>query len=117
MNELTQNPKLPDDRILEFKARVFKTIGDPNRLKILEILRTGKNCQCEIIPLIEQSQPTVSRHLKLLEDAGLIKSTKEGTRVFYTVVDQHIFNLLDSIDENMINLISEELAKKIVIPG
>ncbi len=110
---MVQNIALPDDKELEFKARIFKTIGDPNRLKILEILRNGENCQCEIIPLIEQSQPTVSRHLKLLEEAGLIKSRKDGTRVFYNVVDTHIFNLLDAIDEDMIELISEELIKNI----
>ena len=102
-----------DTRVLEFKAKIYKTIGDPNRLKILEILRQGENCQCEIIPLIEQSQPTVSRHLKLLDDSGLIKRKKEGTRVIYSVVDPHIYNLLDAIDENMIDLISQELTNKI----
>ena len=66
---------IPDEKILEFKSRIFKVIGDANRLKIIEILRSGENCQCEIIPLIAQSQPTVSRHLKLLEEAGLIRST------------------------------------------
>ena len=110
---MIQNLSLPGDRVLEFKAKIFKIIGDSNRLKILEVLREGENCQCEIIPLIEQSQPTVSRHLNLLEDAGLIRSRKDGTRVFYNVVDLHIFNLIDSIDENMIDIISQELAKKI----
>ena len=43
---------LPDEKILEFKSRIFKVIGDANRLKIIEILRSGENCQCEIIPLI-----------------------------------------------------------------
>ena len=104
---------LPEDRVLEFKAKIFKIIGDENRLKILEILRSGEICQCEIIPLIEQSQPTASRHLKLLENAGLIRSRKDGTRVFYNVVDPHIFNLIESIDGNMIELISQQLAKKI----
>ena len=104
--------QVPDDRALEFKARLFKVIGDPNRLKALEILRSGENCQCEIVPLLGQSQPTVSRHLKLLEDAGLITSRKDGTRMFYRVVDEHIFNLLDSIDDNMIEIVSQEIAKK-----
>ena len=104
---------LPEDRTLVFKAKIFKTIGDPNRVKILEILRQGENCQCEIIPLLEQSQPTVSRHLKLLEDAGLISSKKDGTRVIYNVVDPHIFNLIDAVDDDMIDLISQELSKKI----
>ncbi len=113
MIELNNNTPLQEDRVLEFKSKIFKIIGDSNRLKILEILRKGENCQCEIIPLIAQSQPTVSRHLKLLEDAGLIQSKKEGTRVIYNVVDPHIFNLIDAIDENMVEMITAELTKKI----
>lgn len=101
-----------NERVLDFKARIFKVIGDPNRLKILETLRHGEICQCELIPIIGQAQPTVSRHLKLLEDAGLISSTKDSTRVLYRVVDGHIFSLLDAVDANMMELVSQELAKK-----
>lgn len=104
--------QIPDDRVLDFKARIFKVLGDPNRLKILETLRQGEICQCELIPIIGQAQPTVSRHLKLLEDAGLISSTKDSTRMLYRVVDSHIFSLLDAIDANMMELVSQELAKK-----
>lgn len=104
--------KLPNNQVLEFKSRLFKVIGDPNRLKILEILRHGEICQCELIPIIRQSQPTVSRHLKLLEEAGLITSSKDGTRVLYRIVDEHIYNLIDAIDDNMIQLVSTEIAKK-----
>ena len=103
---------LPNEKLLDFKSRIFKVIGDANRLKVLEILRSGENCQCEIIPMIAQSQPTVSRHLKLLEEAGLIKSRKEGTKIFYQIVDEHIFNLIDAIDENMQAIISKEISKK-----
>jgi len=103
---------IPDEKILEFKSRIFKVIGDANRLKIIEILRSGENCQCEIIPLIAQSQPTVSRHLRLLEEAGLIRSRKEGTKTFYQVVDERIFNLIDAIDEKMRAHVSREIAKK-----
>ena len=91
----------PDDRTLEFKSRIFKVIGDPNRLKILEILRSGENCQCEIIPLIAQSQPTVSRHLKLLEDAGLLVSRKVRTKMFYKVTDEKVFDIIDSLDSEL----------------
>ena len=109
---MIQSKALPDDKILDFKARLFKVVSDPNRLKILEILRKGDRCQCEIIPLIEQSQPSVSRHLRLLEESGLIRSTKDGTKIFYTVVDPHIFNMIDAIDENMIELVTREITKK-----
>jgi ArsR family transcriptional regulator len=103
---------VPDQRTLEFKMRIFKVISDTNRLKILEMLRGGELCQCEIVPVIDQSQPNVSRHLRLLEEAGLIRSRREGVRMFYEVVDPHIYNVIDAIDERMTGLISEEIAKK-----
>ena len=116
--KLTQDitpSKITDDRTLEFKMRIFKVISDTNRLRILEMLRGGELCQCEIIPLLEQSQPTVSRHLKLLEEAGLIKSKRDGVRMLYEAVDPHIFNIIDAIDLEMIKIISEEITKKIVL--
>ncbi|MCW4014216.1 MAG: metalloregulator ArsR/SmtB family transcription factor [Candidatus Bathyarchaeota archaeon] len=103
---------VPDERTLEFKTRIFKVISDTNRLRILEMLRVGELCQCEVVPLIDQSQPTVSRHLRLLEEAGLIKSRREGIRMFYEVTDPHIYNVIDAIDPEMTRLISEELTKK-----
>ena len=104
-----------EKNVLEFKAGLFKVISDPNRLKILELLRDGALCQCEIIPLLGQSQPTVSRHLKLLEEAGLLLKTREGAKTFYTVVDPHIYSIIDSIDEDMKMLITRERTKKLLL--
>ncbi len=104
--------KIPENNVLEFKSRIFKVISHPNRVKILEILRKGENCQCEIIPLIDQSQPTVSRHLKLLEEAGLLVSRKEGTKMFYKVVDDRVFNIIDSVDQALREKISKVIAKR-----
>lgn len=103
---------VPAEKELEFKSRIFKVIGDSNRLKILEILRSGENCQCEIIPMIAQSQPTVSRHLKLLEEAGLIVSRKVGTKMFYKIVDDQVFNLIDAVNKELVSKVSSEIAKK-----
>lgn len=107
------NLSVPEDRVLDFKTRIFKVISDSNRLKILEMLRGGELCQCEIVPIIDQSQPTVSRHLRLLEEAGLIRSRREGVRMIYEIVDPHIYNVIDAIDAEMTRLISEEITKKI----
>ena len=101
-----------NEKELEFKSRIFKVIGDSNRLKILEILRSGENCQCDIIPLIAQSQPTVSRHLKLLEEAGLLTSRKNGTKVFYKVVDNRVFYLIDALNEELMTIVAKEISKK-----
>lgn len=104
--------QFPDEKNLEFKSRIFKVIGDSNRLKIIEILRSGENCQCEIIPLIAQSQPTVSRHLKLLEEAGLLVSRKVGTKMFYKATDERVFNIIDALDGDLVSVVSKEIAKK-----
>jgi ArsR family transcriptional regulator len=104
--------RIPNEKELEFKSRIFKVIGDSNRLKILEILRSGENCQCDIIPMIAQSQPTVSRHLKLLEEAGLLTSRKNGTKVFYKVVDNRVFYLIDALNEELMTIVAKEISKK-----
>lgn len=101
-----------DERIFEFKARIFKVLGDVNRLKILEFLREGERCQCEIIPLLSQSQPTVSRHLRLLEDAGLIDSRRGGNRTMYNLVDERVCDIIESLDDELMRRLSQKVAIK-----
>jgi ArsR family transcriptional regulator len=68
--------------------RVMKALSDPNRVKILKLLqhRPGM-CVCEIQALLEIAQPTVSKHLKTLEDAGLVDYRKDGLWVNYALAD------------------------------
>ena len=68
--------------------RVMKALSDPNRVKILKLLqhRPGM-CVCEIQALLEIAQPTVSKHLKALEDAGLVDYRKGGLWVNYSLAD------------------------------
>jgi ArsR family transcriptional regulator len=80
------------------KARVLKVLGDPNRLRIIELLREGELCQCEILPVIGQSQPTVSRHLRLMEQAGILNSRRDGTRTLYKVTSEDVFTLVDLVE-------------------
>ncbi len=69
-------------------ARVAKAIGDPIRVQLLDVLRAhaGRVCVCELVPLFDVSQPTVSHHLRVLRDAGLVESEKQGVWVYYYVV-------------------------------
>ena len=64
--------------LINFKARLFKALGDPTRLKIIEFLRSGEKCVCEIVPHLGLPQPTVSRHLKILRESGLVRFRKDG---------------------------------------
>ena len=76
-------------------ARVLKVLGDPNRIKIIELLRDGEHCQCDIIPFIGQSQPTVSRHLRMLEENGILVSRKDGVKVIYRISDPIVLKIVD----------------------
>ena len=76
-------------------AKVLKVLGDQNRIKIIELLRSGEMCQCDIIPMIGQSQPTVSRHLNLLEESGVIKSRRDGVRMLYKISDPKVLEIID----------------------
>lgn len=69
-------------------ARLAKAMGDPIRVQLLDVLRAhaGKVCVCELVPLFDVSQPTVSHHLRVLRDAGLVESEKHGLWAYYYVV-------------------------------
>ena len=69
-------------------AQIAKAIGDPIRIQLLDVLRKhpGQVCVCELVPLFDVSQPTVSHHLRVLRDAGLVGSEKHGLWAYYYVV-------------------------------
>src|SRR5215218_8708793 len=68
-------------------AATAKALGDPIRLQLVDVLRrhAGKVCVCELVPLFEVSQPTLSHHLKVLRDAGLVDSERQGLWAYYYV--------------------------------
>jgi ArsR family transcriptional regulator len=67
--------------------RVMKALSDPGRVKILKMLQQKSMCVCEIQVLLELAQPTVSKHLKILDDAGLVTCRKNGLWVNYQLAD------------------------------
>ncbi|MFF4896188.1 ArsR/SmtB family transcription factor [Streptomyces sp. NPDC001068] len=76
---------LDDDQAAEL-ARLFKALGDPVRLRLLSMIASragGEVCVCDLTPAFDLSQPTISHHLKLLRQAGLIDCERRGTWVYY----------------------------------
>ena len=65
-------------------APIFKALGDETRLKIIEILSCGEICACEILESFHITQPTLSYHMKILTDCGLVKSRKDGSWIRYS---------------------------------
>lgn len=68
--------------------RVMKALSDPNRVKAMKMLGARPLCVCEITAILGLAQPTVSKHLKVLEEAGLVESWKEGSWVNYRLPEQ-----------------------------
>jgi ArsR family transcriptional regulator len=71
----------------ERMAEVAKALGDPIRMQLVDVLRkhAGKVCVCELVPLFDLSQPTVSHHLKKLREAGIVGSERQGLWAYYYV--------------------------------
>jgi ArsR family transcriptional regulator len=69
-------------------AEVAKALGDPVRLQLVDVLRkhAGKVCVCELVPLFRLSQPTVSHHLKVLREVGIVGSERQGLWAYYYVI-------------------------------
>ncbi len=86
-----------DERILSMKAEILKILAQPTRLKILEILRNGDKCICDIVPAIQGEQSNISRHISLMEKTHLVTTKKEGVRVLVKVKDPEIFEILDRV--------------------
>ncbi|MET7888724.1 metalloregulator ArsR/SmtB family transcription factor [Streptomyces avermitilis] len=80
---------LGEDQAAEL-AKVFKALGDPVRLRLMSMIASrgegGEVCVCELTPAFDLSQPTISHHLKLLRQAGLIDCERRGTWVYYWVL-------------------------------
>jgi ArsR family transcriptional regulator len=76
---------LDEDQAAEL-ARLFKALGDPVRLRLMSMIASragGEVCVCDLTPAFDLSQPTISHHLKLLRQAGLIDCERRGTWVYY----------------------------------
>jgi ArsR family transcriptional regulator, arsenate/arsenite/antimonite-responsive transcriptional repressor len=71
----------------ERMARTAKALGDPIRMQLVDVLRrhAGEVCVCELVPLFDLSQPTISHHLKVLRDAGIVGSERRGLWAYYYV--------------------------------
>jgi ArsR family transcriptional regulator len=79
----------------ERMAGIAKALADPVRLQLVDVLRkhAGKVCVCELVPLFDLSQPTVSHHLKVLREAGIVDSERQGLWAYYYVTPESLEEL------------------------
>lgn len=88
---------MKSDSEINLVADLLKVVAEKNRLKILHFLKAGERCVCEIWPALGIPQNLASHHLKVLKNAGLISSRKDGLKIFYRlnkkVVQKHVKTL------------------------
>ncbi len=86
-----------EERAIQLKSEVLKALAQPTRLKILEMLRAGERCICEIVPAINGEQSNISRHISVMQKSHLITTRKDGVKVMVKVRDPRIFEILDTV--------------------
>ena len=86
-----------NEKAIELKAEILKALAQPTRLKILECLRGGERCICEIVPAVNGEQSNISRHISLMQKSRLITTRKDGVKVMVKVRDSKIFDIMDQV--------------------
>ena len=79
--------------LMNKREQLLKAMADSTRLKILELLLSGEKCVCEIFPHVKKTQSTVSIHLGKMEQLGLIRSRRDGKRIYYQIKEEMICNI------------------------
>lgn len=82
------------DHDLDRLSLTYKVLGDPNRLKIVMVLRTAEMCVCDLAAFTGLSESAVSHQLRRLKDLALVKSRRDGQIIYYSLDDEHVTGLL-----------------------
>lgn len=80
-------------------ALVFKALSDENRIRILKLLRNGEKCACKLLEELNISQPTLSHHMKILCDSGLVTGRREGKWTHYAICCEGVRRVRDLMKE------------------
>ena len=89
-------------------AGIFKALGDENHIRILKMLQSGEKCACKLLEELNISQPTLSHHMKILCDAGIVAGRKEGKWMHYRICCDGVCALRSMLQE----LLSPEMLPK-----
>jgi DNA-binding transcriptional ArsR family regulator len=96
------------DKMLALIARRFKMLGEPYRLRLLQVLEQGERTVGELVGALDAKQPNVSKHLQMLYDAGIVSRRREGTSIYYGIADPMIIKLCELVCRNTAERAREE---------
>lgn len=93
--------QIADKRTVKMESRFFKALADETRIKILKLLSLRRMCVCEIMVALNLTQPTASHHLRILENAGIVKDEREGKWIFYSIAIPKVTKILEKIEQDV----------------
>ena len=101
--------KISED-LLERIANVLKVMGNPFRLRILQVLHEGEHSVTEILDRVGGSQANVSKHLNVLRSADLVSSRREGVSVYYRISDASVFSICETVCDSLLHQAKTKIA-------
>lgn len=84
-------------------VRIFKALGDENRLHILELIGSNQVCACKLLEHLKIGQPTLSHHMKILCESGIVEGTKEGKWIYYKMNMEKYMQVVSFLENNFKN--------------
>ena len=113
---MSRQRKNLSDAALQLIADRFKILSEPMRLKILHALWDGEQTVGQIIVSTHGMQANVSKHLGMLQQAGLVSRRKEGLNVYYRIVDEVVFDLCEAVCESLHDRLTEQIGELAPVP-
>lgn len=95
------NRQMPEEDELYDLAELFKVFGDSTRIRILFVLFGAELCVCDLAETLHMTQSAISHQLKILKQAKLVASRREGKSVFYSLADDHVRTIIDQGREHI----------------
>jgi DNA-binding transcriptional ArsR family regulator len=99
-----------EKKLFEAKAKVLKALAHPTRLWMAEQLADGEKCVCEFVDQIDADFSTISKHLSVLKQAGIVADDKRGKQVFYTLKVPCVLNFMSCVEAVLANNAKEQTA-------
>jgi ArsR family transcriptional regulator len=94
--------------LVEYRAEILKAIAQPTRLKIIDFLRDGERCVCEIFPAINEEQSNTSRHLNMMLSASVLSRRKEGLKIYYAINHPEILEVMDIVT----HMVTQDISRR-----
>ena len=93
---------LPNDEVLYDVAELFKVFGDSTRVRILYVLFENEVCVCDIAEILKMTQSAISHQLRILKQANLVKSRRDGKTIYYSLKDNHVITIFKQAFEHIL---------------